>query len=51
VGSANLTHRALTANLEAGVLVEDPDLASSIERHIRMLMAEEVLLRFTGCSA
>lgn len=25
VGSANLTHRALTANLEAGVLIEDPD--------------------------
>ncbi len=48
VGSANLTHRALTANLEAGVLVEDPDLASSIERHVRMLMTEEVLLGFTS---
>ncbi len=27
VGSANLTHRALTANLEAGVLIEDRELA------------------------
>jgi phosphatidylserine/phosphatidylglycerophosphate/cardiolipin synthase-like enzyme len=45
VGSANLTHRALTANLEAGVLVEDPDLADSIERHVRKLMDEAVLLR------
>jgi len=26
VGSVNLTHRALTANLGAGVLIEDPDL-------------------------
>ncbi len=45
VGSANLTLRALTANLEAGVLIEDSDLASSIERHVRTLMTEEALLR------
>ncbi len=45
VGSANLTYRALTANIEAGVLVEDPDLAASIEQHVRTLMDQGVLLR------
>ena len=30
VGSADLTHRALTSNLEAGILIEDRDLA---DRH------------------
>jgi phosphatidylserine/phosphatidylglycerophosphate/cardiolipin synthase-like enzyme len=43
VGSANLTYRALHANLEAGVLVEDPELAGSIEQHVRMLMGNGVL--------
>jgi phosphatidylserine/phosphatidylglycerophosphate/cardiolipin synthase-like enzyme len=43
VGSANLTHRALTANLEAGLLVEDPDVASSLEQHVRTLMRTDVL--------
>jgi phosphatidylserine/phosphatidylglycerophosphate/cardiolipin synthase-like enzyme len=43
VGSANLTHRALTANLEAGVLIEDPDIAAQLERHVRRLMTDEVL--------
>ena len=43
VGSANLTHRALTANLEAGVLIEDPDVAAQLERHVRRLMRDEVL--------
>jgi phosphatidylserine/phosphatidylglycerophosphate/cardiolipin synthase-like enzyme len=38
VGSANLTHRALTANLEAGVLIEDPELASDLEDHVRSLI-------------
>lgn len=38
VGSANLTHRALTANLEAGVLIEDRELAADLERHVRGLM-------------
>jgi phosphatidylserine/phosphatidylglycerophosphate/cardiolipin synthase-like enzyme len=38
VGSANLTHRALTANIEAGVLIEDPDVAGSIEAHVVALM-------------
>ena len=39
VGSANLTHRALTANLEAGVLIEDPDVAAGLEEHVLDLMA------------
>jgi putative cardiolipin synthase len=43
VGSANLTYRALHNNLEAGILVEDPVLAASIERHIRSLMESGVL--------
>jgi len=38
VGSANLTNRALTANLEAGVLVADPQVADAIEQHVRELM-------------
>jgi phosphatidylserine/phosphatidylglycerophosphate/cardiolipin synthase-like enzyme len=45
VGSANLTYRALHANLEAGILVEDSELAASIERHIRMLMNQGILLQ------
>lgn len=43
VGSANLTHRALTANLEAGVLIEDPDLAGGLEEHVLDLMADGTL--------
>lgn len=43
VGSANLTHRALTANLEAGVLIEDPDLAGGLEKHVLDLMADGTL--------
>jgi phosphatidylserine/phosphatidylglycerophosphate/cardiolipin synthase-like enzyme len=43
VGSANLTHRALTANLEAGVLIEDRDVAAELEGHVRWLMADKVL--------
>lgn len=44
VGSANLTTRALTANLEAGVLIADPQVASSIEAHVRGLMATGTLV-------
>ncbi len=44
IGSANLTRRALTANLEAGVLVGDPDLAAGFEEHIRRLISSGVLL-------
>jgi phosphatidylserine/phosphatidylglycerophosphate/cardiolipin synthase-like enzyme len=45
VGSANLTQRALTANLEVGVLGRDPVVAQAIEAHVRGLMAEDVLRR------
>jgi len=50
VGSANLTQRALTANLEAGVLIEDHDLAGSLEGHVRGLMSAGTLAPdgFTG---
>jgi phosphatidylserine/phosphatidylglycerophosphate/cardiolipin synthase-like enzyme len=44
VGSANLTHRALTANLESGVLLRDPDVAASLEAHVRDLMNAGVLI-------
>lgn len=45
VGSANLTNRALTANLEAGVLVADPQVAKAIEEHVRELMAAGELVQ------
>jgi len=44
VGSAKLTHRALTANLEAGVLVEDHALAADLEDHVRDLMSAGTLV-------
>ncbi|MDQ3608300.1 MAG: phospholipase D-like domain-containing protein [Actinomycetota bacterium] len=34
MGSANLTQRALTANLEVGVLVSDSAVAGAIEAHV-----------------
>lgn len=45
VTSANLTPRALNANVEAGVLIEDPDVAQALEEHVRLLMRTEVLER------
>lgn len=45
VGSANLTQRALTANLEAGVLINDPDVAQSFDQHVRRLMSSGVFVR------
>jgi phosphatidylserine/phosphatidylglycerophosphate/cardiolipin synthase-like enzyme len=50
VSSANLTHRALTANLEAGVLVEDPELAADLEAHVRGLMSSGTLVLEPGVS-
>lgn len=44
VGSANLTHRALSANLEAGVLIEDAALAADLEAHIRALIGDGTLV-------
>lgn len=48
VGSANLTHRALSANLEAGVLVRDPAVARELEAHVDALIADGVLERSEG---
>jgi len=45
IGSANLTKRALSDNLEAGLLVRDPDVASSLEGHVRGLMSAGILVR------
>jgi phosphatidylserine/phosphatidylglycerophosphate/cardiolipin synthase-like enzyme len=45
VGSANLTHRALTANLEAGILIEDEALAAELEAHVRSLISSATLVR------
>jgi phosphatidylserine/phosphatidylglycerophosphate/cardiolipin synthase-like enzyme len=45
VGSANLTKRALTANLELGVLIRDPTLASALEMHPDRLMERAILTR------
>lgn len=45
IGSANLTHKALHANLEAGLLVNDADVAAELEGHVRQLMATGVLRR------
>lgn len=43
VGSANLTRRALSANLEAGVLVNDAGVAGPLEHHVRELIAAGTL--------
>ena len=45
VGSANLTKRALTANLELGVLIRDPALATALEMHLDRLMDRAILTR------
>lgn len=45
IGSANLTHRALHANLESGLLVNDADVAAEFEGHLRHLMTTGVLRR------
>jgi phosphatidylserine/phosphatidylglycerophosphate/cardiolipin synthase-like enzyme len=43
IGSANLTQRALEANLEVGVLVRDPTVAAALEAHVRGLMSSGTL--------
>ena len=45
IGSANLTHRALAVNLEAGVLLHDAAVAADLEGHIRRMMAARILIR------
>lgn len=49
VGSANLTDKALASNLELGVIIRDPDVAHSIDRHFRALMGPRpgILQRIT----
>jgi putative cardiolipin synthase len=44
ISSANLTHRALTSNIEAGVLIADSAVAQALEHHIRTLIDDGVLL-------
>jgi phosphatidylserine/phosphatidylglycerophosphate/cardiolipin synthase-like enzyme len=44
VGSANLTHRALNENTEAGIVTDDERLAAALESHVRHLMADGVLV-------
>ena len=45
VGSANLTTKALAYNLEVGVLINAPDVARDLERHVRVLMESRTLVR------
>ena len=45
VGSANLTTKALAHNLEVGVLINAPDVARDLERHVRVLMDSRALVR------
>lgn len=47
VGSANLTRRALSSNLEVGVAIDDSDVATAIEAHVRELMRAGVLVPST----
>jgi cardiolipin synthase len=45
VSSANLTRRALTVNLEVGVLINDPAVAAELEAHVDALMDAGALRR------
>ena len=45
VGSANLTDRALHANLEAGVLIRDPEVAAELHDHVAGLIGAGRLTR------
>jgi phosphatidylserine/phosphatidylglycerophosphate/cardiolipin synthase-like enzyme len=47
VGSANLTSRALDSNIEAGVLISNPDLAASLEQRVRQLMCDRAFQQAT----
>ena len=44
VTSANLTEAALDRNIEAGILLQDSGMASSMVRHLSRLIQQEVLL-------
>jgi phosphatidylserine/phosphatidylglycerophosphate/cardiolipin synthase-like enzyme len=45
VGSANLTHSALTRNLEVGMLIRDAGVAAQLGEHVDRLIAGGVLVR------
>jgi phosphatidylserine/phosphatidylglycerophosphate/cardiolipin synthase-like enzyme len=49
ISSANLTDRALTTNLEVGVVIHDPRLAERLAAHVAALMDLETgpLMRLT----
>jgi len=44
VGSANLTRRALDANLELGLVVEDAQVARTIEDHVQRLISDGIVV-------
>jgi phosphatidylserine/phosphatidylglycerophosphate/cardiolipin synthase-like enzyme len=48
VGSANLTRRALDANLELGLVVEDSRVARAIEDHVQRLTADRIIVVDNG---
>jgi len=48
VTSANLTEAAHERNIEAGVLIEDADVAKSLERQFRSLVEAGLLVRLKG---
>lgn len=48
IGSANLTHRALNANVEAGLLIHDRAVAGELEQHVRDLMLIGTLRQDAG---
>ncbi|TCR24010.1 phospholipase D-like protein [Streptomyces sp. BK205] len=41
LGSANLTDRALSDNIELGVVLRDPSLVGSLVEHFRWLLSPE----------
>lgn len=44
LSSANLTDYAMTINMEMGLLLSNPDIAGSIERHFEDLIVQQVLM-------
>lgn len=48
VGSANLTHRALSATIAPGCVIEDPDVAEAIEEHVVGPIGAGTIVRVDG---
>jgi len=44
ISSANLTDYAMTVNMEMGLLLKNPEVATQIEQHFCDLMAQQVLM-------